>query len=110
MLLYACKPRRRSTQYLRHQWAGNGRPDAQQARVPMRAMNSAFPVTQFKKWSATLVANVLSTYALDTVSTVAGVLLVASGLFAGGGLQFVLVMLGCSYVLWGAGLSSSLQA
>ena len=76
----------------------------------MLAMNGAFPVTQFKKWSAILVANVLSTYALDTVSTVAGVLLVASGLFAGGGLQFVLVMLGCSYVLWGAGLSSSLQA
>jgi hypothetical protein len=71
---------------------------------------STFPTTQLKKWSATVVANVLSTYALDTVSTVAGVLLVASGFFASSGLHFVLMFLGCSYVLWGAGLSSSLRA
>ena len=76
----------------------------------MLAINSTSPITQLKKWSATVVANVLSTYALDTVSTVAGVLLVASGFFASTGLPFVLFLLGCSYVLWGAGLSSSLRA
>ena len=76
----------------------------------MLAINSTSPITQLKKWSATVVANVLSTYALDTVCTVAGVLLVASGFFASTGLPFVLFLLGCSYVLWGAGLSSSLRA
>ena len=76
----------------------------------MLAINGPSPITQVKKWSATVVANVLSTYALDTVCTVAGVLLVASGLFADTGLPFVLTLLGCSYVLWGAGLSSSLEA
>jgi hypothetical protein len=77
------------------------------ARIPV---NGALPITQLKRWSATVVANVLSTYALDTVSTVVGVLLVASGLFAGTGLYVVLMFLACSYVLWGAGLSSSLRA
>ncbi|MCV3209280.1 NNMT/PNMT/TEMT family class I SAM-dependent methyltransferase [Mesorhizobium sp. YC-39] len=68
------------------------------------------PVTQLKRWSATLVANAVSTYALDTASTVSGVLLVASGVFSGTGFQTAVVLLGVSYVLWGYGLSSSLTA
>ena len=63
-----------------------------------------------KKWSATIVANAVSIYALDTVSTVAGVLLVASGLLAGIGPLSAAMLLGASYVLWAAGLSSSLSA
>ena len=65
---------------------------------------------QLKQWSATLVANALSTYALDTVSTAAGVLLAASGLLLGVGWGALLVLLGASYVVWGYGLSSSLDA
>ena len=67
-------------------------------------------ITHLKRWSATIIANAISTYALDTVSTVAGVLLAASGVFAGIGLHAALVVLGVSYILWGGGLSSSLAA
>ena len=65
---------------------------------------------QLKKWSATLLANALSTYVLDTVSTAAGVLLAASGLLSDAGWGPLLVFLGASYVVWGYGLSSSLDA
>lgn len=66
--------------------------------------------TQIKKWSATIVANAVSTYALDTVATTAGVLLVATGLLSGIGIHAAVGLLGASYVLWAAGLSSSLAA
>lgn len=66
--------------------------------------------THVKRWSATVIANVVSTYALDTVSTVAGVLVAASGIFAGMGFQATIVVLAVSYVLWGGGLATSLKA
>ena len=72
--------------------------------------NGAHRASQARRWSATIVANLLSTYALDTVSTVAGVLLVASGLLAGTGLGPALLLLLASYGLWGWGLSTSLEA
>lgn len=68
------------------------------------------PVTQVGKWSTTIVANAVSTYALDTVSTVSGVLLAASGLLSGIGIDAAAVLLGASYVFWVGGLSSSLTA
>lgn len=68
------------------------------------------PATQIKKWSATIVANAVSTYALDTVATAAGVLLAASGLLSGIGIYAAAILLGTSYVLWAGGLSSSLAA
>jgi hypothetical protein len=73
---------------------------------------SAFgrPTPQLRKWSATIVANAVSTYALDAASTATGVLLVASGLLSGIGLQAAIFLLATSYVLWGGGLSSSLAA
>jgi hypothetical protein len=70
----------------------------------------ARPVTQVRKWSATIVANAVSTYALDAVSTVVGVALVAYGSLSGIGVQAAAVLLGASYVLWATGLSSSLKA
>jgi len=79
----------------------------------MRARKKSGPISsipQLKKWSATIVANAVSTYALDAVSTVAGLLLVASGVAAGAGLHTALVLLGISYVLWSYGLSFSLTA
>ena len=66
--------------------------------------------TRIKKWSATIVANAVSTYALDTVATAAGVLLVASGQLSGIGIHAAAIVLGASYVLWACGLSSSLAA
>ncbi len=62
------------------------------------------------RWLITLAATVLSTYALDAVATGAGLVLAASGLFDGvgrtGGLTFLLA----SYVAWGAGMWTNLQA
>lgn len=66
--------------------------------------------TQVTKWSATIVANLASTYALDMAATTAGVVLVASGLLSGIGLSGALIVLGGSYLLWIAALSSSLAA
>lgn len=66
--------------------------------------------TQVRKWSATVVANAVSTYALDTAATAAGVLLVASGALSGIGIHNAVLLLGASYVLWAGGLSSSLAA
>lgn len=79
--------------------------------MPARSTaRTALSITHLKRWSATIIANVVSTYALDTACTAAGVLLVASGFFAGIGIHAAIVLLGISYVLWGGGLSSSLAA
>ncbi len=74
------------------------------------AARTVLSITHLKRWSATIIANVVSTYALDTVCTAAGVLLVASGVFAGIETHAAIVLLGISYVMWGGGLSSSLAA
>lgn len=66
--------------------------------------------SQVKKWSATIVANTASTYALDTIATAAGVLLATSNLLSGIGIYAAIGLLGASYALWAAGLSSSLAA
>lgn len=68
------------------------------------------PAAQISKWSATIVANAASTYALDTVATAAGVSLVATGLLSGIGIHAAIGLLAASYVLWATGLSSSLAA
>lgn len=73
-------------------------------RAPFRS------ATQVKKWSATIIANAVSIYALDSVSTVAGVLLAASGLLSGVGFHVAAILLGASYVFWAGGLSTSLDA
>jgi len=56
------------------------------------------------RWLVTSVATVASTYALDAVATVAGVLLVASGVLAGLGHAPIVAFLAASYVAWAAGL------
>ncbi len=62
------------------------------------------------RWLVTSVATVASTYALDAVATVAGVLLVASGVLAGLGHAPIIAFLAASYVAWAAGLRVNLQA
>jgi len=62
------------------------------------------------RWLVTSVATVASTYALDAVATVAGILLVASGVLAGLGHAPTIAFLAASYVAWAAGLRMNLQA
>jgi hypothetical protein len=63
-----------------------------------------------RTWTATGVATLASTYALDAVSTAAGLLLVASGLLSGAGPAAALVVLAGSYLAWGLALRPSLRA
>ncbi|GAA1370853.1 guanitoxin biosynthesis pre-guanitoxin forming N-methyltransferase GntF [Catellatospora chokoriensis] len=65
---------------------------------------------QLKAWTVTLAATVASTYALDAVAAAAGVCMVASGLLADVGQQWLLVFVAASYACWGHGLHASLKA
>jgi hypothetical protein len=62
------------------------------------------------RWLVTLAATVASAYALDAVATVAGLLLVASGLPAALDHRTALALLAVSYVAWAFGLRSNLGA
>jgi hypothetical protein len=63
-----------------------------------------------RRWVATAVASVVTTYALDLVATGAGLLVVASGLLADIAYVAALLLLLASYVAWGAGLWAVLKA
>ena len=63
-----------------------------------------------KRWAVTCAATAVSTYALDAVATVAGVLLVASHLLAGLDRVSVLLFLASTYVAWGIGIWVTLKA
>ncbi len=58
----------------------------------------------------TCAATLASTYALDAIATVAGVLLVASNLLGGIGHVHALLFLASTYIVWGAGLRINLRA
>lgn len=62
------------------------------------------------RWVITVAPTATSTYALDTVATGAGVLLVASQLLSNLDHRHLLVFLGGTYLLWGAGLRVNLRA
>ena len=66
--------------------------------------------TKVKSWLITILATVMSTYALDGVATVGGVVLVASEALAGVGQTLLLLVLVFTYVAWGAGLRVNLKA
>ncbi len=61
-------------------------------------------------WGLSVVATVLSTYALDLVATAAGLLVVATGLLSGLGAGWLVAALAGSYVGWGLGLRVNLAA
>ncbi len=61
-------------------------------------------------WTATGAATLASTYALDAISTAAGVVLVASGLLGGIGIEAALALLLASYAVWAMALRPSLGA
>jgi hypothetical protein len=62
------------------------------------------------RWGVTLAATVASTYALDAVATVCGVLLAASALLRDVDHTLLLGFLAGTYVLWWAGLRVNLGA
>ncbi len=66
--------------------------------------------TKVKRWLTTILATVMSTYALEGVATAGGVLLVASGVMAGFGPPQLWLALILTYVAWGAGLRVNLKA
>lgn len=76
----------------------------------MNAFGTIRRTDQAKKWSATIVANAVSTYALDMVSTAAGIALVASGMLSSLDFGSAAFILAISYLLWVGGLSKSLSA
>lgn len=62
------------------------------------------------RWLLTVVATVVSTYALDAVATAAGLALAASGVLDGVGWTGAVVFLIASYLAWSAGMWTNLQA
>ncbi|HCB07240.1 MAG TPA: hypothetical protein DEQ43_23825 [Nocardioides bacterium] len=62
------------------------------------------------RWAITLVATLVSTWALDAVATVAGVTLAASEVLQPAPHAVVVALLVLSYVTWGAGLRVNLRA
>jgi hypothetical protein len=74
------------------------------------AFSRRFPTSRRARWAVTVGATVASTYALDALATVAGLLLVRSQALRGLELWQVLLLLATTYVLWGMGLRASLTA
>jgi hypothetical protein len=62
------------------------------------------------RWAATIAATALSAYALDGIATAAGVALAASHVLRGLDQALLLMFLGATYVVWGAGLRVNLKA
>ncbi len=74
-----------------------------------RAVRAAFGSTR-GRWISTLIATAVSTYTLDAIATISGLLVVFSGLLSGLGQASALAFLAASYVAWGAGLRTNLGA
>ncbi|SNY38716.1 NNMT/PNMT/TEMT family protein [Paractinoplanes atraurantiacus] len=67
-------------------------------------------MTGLRNWIVSIAATVASNYALDAFAAAAGVALVASGLIAGLGVPWLLLILAVSYVAWAVGLRAALHA
>ena len=78
--------------------------DDHAGRSPFLSLSGA------RRWVATFIATIASTYALDAIATVAGILLVASHILQGFDHVVLLLFLAGTYVLWGLGLRVNLQA
>ncbi|MGF9755764.1 guanitoxin biosynthesis pre-guanitoxin forming N-methyltransferase GntF [Microvirga sp. 0TCS3.31] len=60
-------------------------------------------------WGVSLVATLVSTYALDATATASGLLLAASGVLDAASRPLLLAVLGLSYVVWAVGLRTNLR-
>jgi hypothetical protein len=63
-----------------------------------------------RRWLITLVATVVSTYALDVIATTCGIALVASGVLDGLEGGVLVGILAASYVVWALGLRQAMAA
>lgn len=63
-----------------------------------------------RAWTATGIATLASTYALDATAAAAGAMLAASGVMRGVGVETAAAFLAASYLAWGAALRPSLAA
>ncbi len=80
------------------------------ATLDVTAATAIRSAVKVKGWAITLLATVVSTYALDGVATAGGVILVASGVMAGAAQPMLWLVLAATYVAWGAGLRVNLKA
>ena len=78
-------------------------------RPRLRALDRTGTATT-AAWLVTLVATVLSAYALDAIAAAAGVALAGSGLLQGLDASVLLAVLAASYVAWAAALRVNLRA
>jgi hypothetical protein len=76
----------------------------------MTAVTTTRAGTARRTWGVSVVATVVSTYALDLIATAAGVALVATGLLAGLAQEWLLTLLVVSYAAWGLGLRTNVRA
>jgi hypothetical protein len=81
--------------------------DPQDAIVRVKARHTGHG---YRRWGLTVVATVVSTYALDAVATASGLLLAATTLLEGMDHLVLLAILAGTYVAWGAGLRVNLGA
>ena len=80
-------------------------------KIDDHAGRSLFPsLSGARRWVATFIATIASTYALDAIATAAGILLVTSHILQGLDHVVLLLFLAGTYVLWGLGLRVNLKA
>ena len=80
-------------------------------KIDGHAGRSRFPsLSGTRRWAATFIATIASTYALDAIAAAAGILLVASQILKGVDHVLLLLFLAGTYVLWGLGLRVNLMA
>jgi hypothetical protein len=80
------------------------------ATLDVTAVTGIRSGAKVKGWLLTILATVVSTYALDGVATAAGMVLVASGVMRGAAQPVLWLVLAATYVAWGAGLRVNLRA
>ena len=77
---------------------------------PVAQMVAAGWLAGLRNWVVSVAATVASSYALDAWAAAAGVTVVASGLLAGLGQPWLLVLLAVSYIAWAFGLRANVRA
>lgn len=80
------------------------------ARITPQGKNAGGTERRVLRWGVSAAATLASTYLLDLVATVSGLLLVASPLLDSARTGGLLVVLAASYVGWGLGLRVNLRA
>ena len=85
----------------------SGEDSAMHTRITPQGTNAVGTERRGLRWGVSAAATLGSTYLLDLVATVSGLLLVASPLLDSARTGGLLVVLAASYVVWGFGLPLS---